>query len=99
VTGAPPDATYGFVRIEGYIMPDTSTPGTEALYQFVDAKHHWALTAPWVPNATAEGFTQQAVLGAVFTIGVNVTNQDYYEGMFTRLDRLLGDTLDYYWIW
>lgn len=27
------------------------------------------------------------------------TTQDYYEGALTRLVRLLGDTLDYYWIW
>ena len=27
------------------------------------------------------------------------TTQSYYEGMFTRLTRLLGNTLDYFWVW
>ena len=97
VTGAPPDATYSFIRIDCYIMPDTSTPGTETLFQYIDGKKHWALTSAWAANATADGFSESSVIGAVFTTGTSVTVQDYYEGTFTRLDRLLGDTLDYYW--
>lgn len=101
---APPG--YSLVRLEGY-APGAGSGTTTPLLQYFNAAtgHHWALTADWVQNATAAGFAPVAgpggVLGAAFTTGPapNRSAYDYYVGTFTRLERLYGDTLDFYWTW
>lgn len=101
-TGAPPDGTYGFVRVEGYALA-TGNGSTAPLYQSVNGHHHFAVSgSTWITNATAEGFSIGSVMGQVFTSGPEPpTKQDWYEGVLTRLDRLFGDKglLDYYWVW
>ena len=79
-----------------------------------DQQHHWAADSDWAQNATAAGFTKEsgAAICNVFTTGPPIPPappppsppplQDatpYYEGIFTRLEELLGDTLTYYWGW
>lgn len=101
-SGPPPDSTYGFVRVEGYALPaNSSGSNTAALVQTVNGKHHFAVSgAGWLANATAEGFTVSSPLATVWATGPPApTTQDLYEGAFTRLDRLLGDKLDWYWVW
>ena len=100
---APCDHRGTGVRIEGY-APPSGSPGTAGLTQFRNAQgHHWAADAAWAANATANGFTAVGPLAPAFTTGPPVPApldaQNYYEGIFTRLTRLLGENLTYYWGW
>jgi hypothetical protein len=96
----------GFVRIEGY-APASGTSGTELLTQFISAAsgHHWAANADWAANATAAGFAASGLIAQVFATGPpppSPQNQNatiWYEGIFTRLEALLGANLTYYWGW
>ena len=104
-TLAPCDPKLGTpVRIEGY-APPAGAPGTTApLTQYTNAQgHHWAADAFWGANATASGFTAAGPIAPVFSTGPPVPTppdaQAYYEGIFTRLTRLLGPNLTYYWGW
>jgi len=99
-TSPPTDPSYGFVRVEGWALPAGSTPvnGT-ALMQAVDGKHHWAVAGSWITNATSSGFTIQGPIATAWSYGPPPpTTQDWYEGIFLRLQRLLGPLLDYYWV-
>jgi hypothetical protein len=102
--GVSPPAGYSLVRVEGYALAATA-PGTVPLQQFLDTApkpDHWAVAGSgMVANATAAGYKDTgAVLAYIWTTGPPApTAQDYYEGTFTRLQALLGDLLDYYWIW
>ena len=104
---APCDSTlpgYGIIRIEGY-APPAGTAGTEPITQYINAAtgHHGAADAAWAANATAAGFTASGVIGLVLSTGPPVppapVAQDYYIGILTRLEALLGDSLTYYWSW
>lgn len=96
------DAT-GAVRIEGY-APGGGVAGTASLFACTNAQgHHWAADANWSALAESSGFTCTPGLAMAFTSGPPIpapqSAQDYYEGIFTRLDRLLGTNLSYYWSW
>jgi len=103
--GTTPPAGYDFVRTEGY-APSTAVPGSSPLGQFVQSTpkvDHWAAADPsMVANATGAGYVNAGMIAFALTVGgggSNVTAQDYYEGTFTRLNRLLGDSLSYVWAW
>jgi hypothetical protein len=101
LTTAPPtDPSYGFVRIEGWALPPGATPANgTAMVQTVNGVHHWAVAGSWIANATAAGFTVQGPLATIWTYGPPPpTTQTWYEGIFLRLQRLLGPLLDYYWV-
>ena len=105
--GQTPPNGYGFVRVEGYALPSSFTPTNNSitsLHQYLQSSpkvDHWAVAGSMINNASASGYTDTGVIAYVWTTGTgsNITSQDWYEGVFTRLDRLLGDNLDYYWIW
>ena len=115
VCTATPPKGYNRVRVEGYApqaSSNTTSPLNQWLSS--DQKHHWAADSNWSQNATAAGFTKESSgpICNVFTSGPPAppapappappTPQDatpFYEGIFTRLEELLGDTLTYYWGW
>lgn len=97
---------YGVVRIEGY-APTTATTTTMPLAQYNNSVgKHYAVDSNLKNNATAAGFKLESTIANVFSSGPapnppsNSQNATlYYEGIFTRLDELLGDNLTYYWGW
>jgi hypothetical protein len=95
-------AGHGLIRVEAY-APAAGTAGTEPLTQWISAAsgHHWAATAAYAANASHAGFTASGVIASVFSTGPPLPPApdafDFYVGIFTRLQRLLGNTLTYYW--
>jgi hypothetical protein len=90
----------GAVRIEGY-APEGGAAGTESLFACINGEgHHWAADSNWSALAQKSGFTCTPGLAPAFTSGPPLPApqdaQDYYEGIFTRLVRLLGNNLTYY---
>jgi len=69
------------------------------LLQFISISK-WAVAGSMINNASAAGYTDNGIIVNIWITGPysNITTQDWYKGTFTRLDRLLGNTLDYYWI-
>jgi hypothetical protein len=101
---APPSSAYVFVRIEGYALSSASQPGSMPLTQFLQSSpktDHWAAAGAMSAAAAAAGFQSSGTIAYVLPVSNSTaaTAQAYYEGAFTRLQRLLGDTLDTYWIW
>ena len=98
---------YDLVRVEGYAMPaGGGNASLSDLLQYARATpkpDHFAAAAgsALAANASASGFVSAGVIAQVWPASAapSRTSQDYYEGALTRLNRLLGDTLDYYWIW
>ena len=98
--GAPVPPGYGFVRIEGYASPTNSGETTLALLQYgktiQGAKvDHWAVAgANWSAAAAAQGYTPSGSLAYILMEGdPTPTSLEYFEGAFTRLKNLLGDSL------
>lgn len=97
------DGAAGAVRIEGF-APAGGAPGTDALFACTNPDgHHWAANSNWSALAERSGFVCTPGLAPAFTSGPPLPApqdaQDYYEGIFTRLMRLLGNNLTYYWGW
>ena len=96
---------YDLVRVEGYAMP--ASGGNASLVDLVQfavsspKPDHFAAAAgsALAANATASGFASTGVIAQVWPASAApaVTAQAFYEGALTRLRRLLGATLDYYW--
>lgn len=101
--GQTPPTGYTFIRTEGYAMPAaTANASLTPLHQYLQSApkvDHWAVAGSMIANATADGYADTGVIAQIWTVGPNITNQDYYEGTFLRLKQLLGTNLDYYWIW
>jgi hypothetical protein len=98
---------YDLVRVEGYAMPaGGGNASLVDLIQFAATSpkaDHFAAAAgsAQAANATAAGYANTGVIAQVWPASAapNRTTQDFYEGALTRLNRLLGETLDYYWVW
>jgi hypothetical protein len=98
---------YSLVRVEGYAMPaGGGNASLVDLLQFstqTPKADHWAAArgSALAANATAAGYVSAGVIAQVWPASAAPppSSQDLYEGALTRLKRLLGDTLDYYWIW
>lgn len=104
--GAPVPPGYSFVRTEGYGSPSASGEATLALLQYsktIQGAHvdHWAVAgANWSSAAAAQGYTPSGPLAYILMEGdPTPTSLEYFEGAFTRLKNLLGDSLDTYWVW
>ncbi|XP_062522474.1 uncharacterized protein LOC134197211 isoform X2 [Corticium candelabrum] len=98
-----PGQGYGFVRIEGYAFPlNISLQGNVTkLSTYYNAGIHDHLSVSsleGVEYARDHGYTLIGSVAAVYVNASVATTQDYYEGIFTRIQRL-EIPLDYYWIW
>jgi hypothetical protein len=98
-------AGYTLVRVEGYAL-GSAAPGAMPLGQYqrtVAQGHvdHWAVAgAEFTAEAVAQGYVDSNVIAWVLPSNASApTSLEYFTGAFTRLQRLLGDSLDTYWVW
>lgn len=115
-----PGPDYTLVRTECYVWPTAQGSGSQALLQYVhtwedgSTVDHWALAGTAMQQqAQAAGYSLQGTLGyiAAASSGPSApTVQDYYEGILTRLNRIIGPScvdnttgqsngMCTYWVW
>eukprot|EP00118_Oscarella_pearsei_P019329 m.204509 g.204509 ORF g.204509 m.204509 type:complete len:965 (+) comp39649_c0_seq9:56-2950(+) len=104
LSSKPPGEGYILVRTEGYAFSNSSqfpSRNLSTLKMYYNAELHdhlSAATSEGEAYAKSQGYTFLGSIANVINQAIVPSAKDFYEGIFTRIQRL-EIPLDYYWIW